>query len=305
MGRSDECNDLVSWRGSPYRAPVRERTRERMRERSRERTRERVPVVVQGPGSRRRLSLARALWAGAEATVTLGVVVLLLVVHQLWWTNRQARQGAEHQVQALEREWGREWGQSHPEQRRQNKENKGDEGGESGEPSAGSGGEERRPTQRVRTPAPRWDQAYAVLRIPRLGVVAPVAQGIAKKGVLDKGYVGHYPQTAQPGEAGNFAVAGHRNTHGEPFRHINRLRAGDEIKIETRDAVYVYAVGKGLARTSPRDTGVIARVPRSIVRPGAGYSDPGYYLTLTTCTPEYSSRYRLVVWGTLKSMSPR
>ena len=60
-----------------------------------------------------------------------------------------------------------------------------------------------------------------------------------------------------------------------------------------------------LAQTSPRDTGVIRPVPRSLTVPGYGYDDPGHYLTLTTCTPEYSSRYRLVVWGKLTSMRPR
>lgn len=148
-----------------------------------------------------------------------------------------------------------------------------------------------------RTPAPRWDQAYAVIRIPRLGLTAPVAQGISKRGVLDKGYVGHYPRTAQPGRAGNFALAGHRNTHGEPFRHINRLRRGDRIDVETRDAVYTYTVDRTLGQTSARDSGVIAAVPRSNVKPYAGYSTAGSYVTLTTCTPEFTSRYRLVVWG--------
>lgn len=169
---------------------------------------------------------------------------------------------------------------------------------------SGTGGPRRDQGARPRT-TPRWDQAYAVLRIPRLGVVAPVAQGVGKKGVLDKGYVGHYPGTAQPGEAGNFAVAGHRNTHGEPFRHINRLRAGDEVRVETREAIYLYVVDKGVAQTSPRDTGVIATVPRSTVQPSAGYSEPGYYLTLTTCTPEFTSTHRLVVWAKLTSMRPR
>ncbi|MFF3245030.1 class E sortase [Streptomyces sp. NPDC002870] len=269
------------------------------------RERERIPVVVQGRSSRRRATLAHGLWAGAEIAVTLGVVVLLLVVHQLWWTNRQARQGAEHKVQALEREWEDpaddtgdrgDWGEGVPQ-------DTGDVVDET-VPGEAAASPVRDQSGARRTP-PSWDQAYAVLRIPRLGVVAPVAQGIAKKGVLDKGYIGHYPQTAQPGEAGNFAVAGHRNTHGEPFRYINRLRGGDEINVETRDGVYVYVVDQGVSQTSPRDTAVIARVPRSIVKPDAGYSEPGYYLTLTTCTPEYSSKYRLVVWGKLKSMSPR
>ncbi|WP_406733870.1 class E sortase [Streptomyces sp. NBC_01794] len=265
-----------------------------------------MPVVAQGRGSRRRATFARGLWTSAEVTVTLGVVVLLLVVHQLWWTNREARQGAEHKVQALEREWGREGGGEAPSV---------EVPGEpvpAGTPAAGETGTGTAteapgssPARRAAARTPRWDQAYAVLRIPRLGVVAPVAQGIGRKGVLDKGYVGHYPQTVQPGEAGNFAVAGHRNTHGEPFRYINRLRGGDEVRVETREGVYVYVVDKGVAQTSSRDTGVIAAVPRSMVNTGAGYSAPGYYLTLTTCTPEYTSKYRLVVWAKLTSMRPR
>ncbi|NWF30058.1 class E sortase [Streptomyces sp. PKU-EA00015] len=238
-----------------------------------------------GAGRRRaRAALARGLWAAAEVTVTLGVVVLLLVVHQLWWTNQQARQGAERQVRALERDWGRE----------------------AGAPDGRPAPTRRNPQESPEPPeTPRWDQAYAVLRIPRLGVVAPVAQGIGKHGVLDRGYIGHYPGTAQPGQAGNFAVAGHRNTHGEPFRYIDRLRTGDTVRIDTREGVFDYAVDQRLPQTTPRDTGVIAPVPRSLVRPSAGYGEPGYYLTLTTCTPEFSSRYRLVVWAKLTSMRPR
>ncbi|MPY55406.1 class E sortase, partial [Streptomyces acidicola] len=148
-------------------------------------------------------------------------------------------------------------------------------------------------------------QAYAVLTIPRLGLRVPVAEGISKQNVLNKGYAGHYPRTAQPGQAGNFALAGHRNTHGEPFRYINRLRRGDEVRVETRAALYTYVVDRTLARTTPGDGGVIRPVPRSSVKPSYGYGAPGYYLTLTTCTPEYTSTYRLVVWGKLRSMHAR
>lgn len=123
--------------------------------------------------------------------------------------------------------------------------------------------------------------------------------------MLDKGYVGHYPQTDQPGRVGNFALAGHRNTHGEPFRYINRLEAGDELRVETRSDVFTYVVDRLLPETLPRDSGVIADVPRSGVKPSYGYRESGYYITLTTCTPEYTSRYRLIVWGKLKSARPR
>ncbi|MFE0653047.1 class E sortase [Streptomyces sp. NPDC059534] len=268
----------------------------------RARVRERVPVVVQGRGRRR--TGARVLWIGAETVVTCGVVVLLLVVHQLWWTNRLARAEAREQVSVLEREWGAEWGISPPVDA---------EG--AGEPvvSAPPAG----PTEPVGTGAPVGEPereppsggssagtasaAFAVLRIPRLGLSAPVAHGVSKRSVLDKGYVGQYPGTAGPGGVGNFALAGHRNTHGEPFRYIDRLREGDRIYVRTRARTYVYRVDQVLPRTAPRDVGVIRPVPRSVVKPSYGYSAAGAYLTLTTCTPEFSSAYRLVVWARLVS----
>ncbi|WP_404959925.1 class E sortase [Streptomyces sp. 147326] len=262
-------------------------------------------MVVQGGRRARRVGLVGVLWAAAELTVTVGVVVLLLVVHQVWWTNRQAAAAAQDQVQALERSWGRA--------PTPDPVGPPDALGPSDlpEPAATVAGPEPVPGSartagpgRSARPAPAGpsarDRAYAVLRVPRLGLVVPVAQGIDKRAVLDKGYVGQYPGTAGPGERGNFALAGHRNTHGEPFRYVNRLRAGDELIVDMRGRRYTYVVGKILSETTERDTGVIAPVPRSLVKPDQGYGEPGAYITLTTCTPEYSSKYRLVVWGTLK-----
>ncbi|MFF2792585.1 class E sortase [Streptomyces sp. NPDC058049] len=267
--------------------------------------RDRVPVVVQGSGRRgRRAGLAGVLWAAAELIVTVGVVVLLLVVHQGWWTNRQAAAAAQEQVQALERAWG-----EGPVVGGGAEVGAGAGGGGGGGPVVGpepsgpaDSGAAPAATRPAAGPAARpseRDRAYAVLRIPRLGLVVPVAQGVDKRAVLDRGYAGQYPGTAGPGAQGNFALAGHRNTHGEPFRYINRLRAGDELIVDMRGRRYTYAVGKVLGETTERDTGVIAPVPRSVVKPDQGYSEPGAYITLTTCTPEYTSKYRLVVWGTL------
>ncbi|WP_326674538.1 class E sortase [Streptomyces sp. NBC_01257] len=266
--------------------------------------RERIPVVVQRDPRRRRLA-ARGLWTSAELVVTLGVVLLLLVAHQLWWTNRQARAEAAHTVQDLQRDWGdpeegerTDTGPAVPDP---SDPAGADASGEPADDSPAVGAGDRD----AAASAPRRSQAYAVIRIPRIGLTAPVAQGISKRGVLDKGYAGHYPGTAQPGGSGNFALAGHRNTHGEPFRYINRLRSGDRITVETRDAVYTYTVDKTLARTLPGDGGVVAAVPRSNVKPYVGYRAAGSYLTLTTCTPEFTSRYRLVVWGKLTGVRGR
>ncbi|MEU5297330.1 class E sortase [Streptomyces umbrinus] len=264
----------------------------------------RVPVVHQ-QARRRRARYARLLWNGAEILVTLGVVLMLLVVHQLWWTNRQAREGAERKVQALEQEWAGEGDGGSVSDRGSTTPGDGDSDSDGDRAGAGLRSAPDSASATNPTPRPRWAQAYAILTIPRLGLRVPVAEGISKANVLNKGYVGHYPGTAQPGRDGNFALAGHRNTHGEPFRYINRLRRGDRIEVETPAAVYTYVVDRTLAQTSAGDGGVIREVPRSEVRPSYGYTDPGYYLTLTTCTPEYTSKYRLVVWGKLGFMRPR
>ncbi|WP_369236193.1 class E sortase [Streptomyces sp. R21] len=267
----------------------------------------RAPGIVHHRTRRRRALRRRVVWTGGEVLVTVGVLLMLLVVHQLWWTNREARQGAERKVQALEREWER--GKS-ARPRESSPAVEGD-GPVSGTPSPGR--EKQRQTRtgdsegaaNNTSPQPSWSQAYAVLRIPRLGLRVPVAEGVSKQNVLNKGYVGHYKDTQQPGRAGNFALAGHRNTHGEPFRYLNRLRPGDTVTVETEAATFTYVVDRTLPQTSARDGGVIRSVPRSTVRPSYGYTEPGYYITLTTCTPEYTSRYRLVVWGKLRSMRPR
>ncbi|MFE9065914.1 class E sortase [Streptomyces violaceusniger] len=244
---------------------------------------------------RGRAVLARGLWTAGELAVTLGLVVLLLVVHQLWWTNRQARAGARHEVGVLERQWH-------------------DGAAESATPAPGatrsSDSPQRDGRDRDRATGgggggPRRDQAYAVLRIPRIGLTVPIAEGISRAAVLNKGYVGHYPRTAQPGQAGNVALAGHRNTHGEPFRQLDEVRPGDTVRIDTADAHYTYTVERTLPRTSPADGTVVARVPYSSTHPRYRYTEPGYYLTLTTCTPEFTSRYRLVVWARLRAAAPR
>lgn len=271
-----------------------------MRARRRETYAMRVAVLEHGT-RRRRERRRRAWWTGGELLVTAGLVLLLLVVHQLWWTNREARQGAQRKVEALEREWGRGAGA--------------DSGtaAPAGSPSVSSSSSSPAPGERsVRVTVPdatvanpAGSQSYAVLTIPRLHLRVPVAEGVDRQSVLDKGYAGHYRNTQQPGQAGNFALAGHRNTHGEPFRYINRLVPKDTVQVETEAAVYTYVVDRVLRQTSARDSGVIGRIPRSTVHPAYGYTSPGYYITLTTCTPEYTSRYRLVVWGELVSMRPR
>ncbi len=201
-----------------------------------------------------------------EVFITTGVLMLLFVSYQLWWTNVRAHAQADKETSSLQDDWA------------------------SGKRNPG-------------TFAP--GQGFAILHIPKLDVVVPIAEGVSNKKVLDRGMVGHYSEgalkTAMPdAKTGNFALAGHRNTHGEPFRYINRLTVGDPIVVETQDKYYVYKMASVLPVTSPSNTSVIDPVPK-----GSSFTGPGRYITLTTCTPEFTSKYRLIVWGKMVEERPR
>lgn len=201
-----------------------------------------------------------------EVFITTGVLMLLFVTYQLWWTNVRAHAQAGKEASDLQQDWAN--GKRAP-----------------GEFEPGQG--------------------FAILHIPELDVVVPIAEGVSNKKVLDKGMVGHYGQeplkTAMPSaRTGNFGLAGHRNTHGEPFRYINKLKSGDAVVVETQEEYFVYKVASILPVTPPSNTGVLDPVPKD-----SGFTEPGRYITLTTCTPEFTSKYRLIVWGKMVEERPR
>ncbi|MFI1969966.1 class E sortase [Streptomyces cinnamoneus] len=239
------------------------------------------PPVVTGGRAERRRAAQRAARARrdsigvvvsrltGELFITLGVVMLLFVVYQLWWTNVIAQRQAGGAAKDLQHSWDR---------------------GEGADRDAG---------------AFSPGQGFAIVYIPALDVKAPIAQGIGKHKVLDRGMVGHYAEgplkSAMPWDKqGNFALAGHRNTHGEPFRYVNRLKPGDKIVVETQSAFYTYEMTSRLDQTPPANVRVIDPVPA-----GSGFTGPGRYITLTTCTPEFTSTYRMIVWGKMVDERPR
>ncbi|MFC1431289.1 class E sortase [Streptacidiphilus sp. N1-3] len=215
-----------------------------------------------------------------ELFITLGVVMFLFVAYQLWWTNVTADAYASGSAKTLEKQWG--------------------------PPDGGTGtGTGIPPKDHAPYPSAISEGTkFALIYIPKLDVMTPIAEGVDKDSILDKGLVGHYTgalETAFPWDkTGNFALAGHRNTHGEPFRYINRLVPGDKIVVETAYDYYTYTVTSTLPQTSPSDVGVIAPVP-----PESGFKEPGRYITLTTCTPEFTSKYRMAVWGKLTQDLPK
>lgn len=116
--------------------------------------------------------------------------------------------------------------------------------------------------------------------------------------MLQRG-VGHYLETAMPGEIGNFAMAGHRTTYGKPFNRIAELRDGDVVLIETKDSYFVYRV-TGHQIVPPTQVSVLLPVPD---QPGA--EPTAATLTMTSCHPEFSARERFIVHAELDATYPR
>ncbi|MFD4027777.1 class E sortase [Streptomyces sp. NPDC058576] len=210
----------------------------------------------------------------SELCITVGALIILFVVYFLFWTGVKAADAAEGEIDTLRSQWAREPAAPAP------------------APSA--------------TPAPTPDPApyrdgkpFATMHIPRLGSgwEWPVLEN-TEVTTLQKG-LGHYSGTARPGDTGNFAVAGHRRTYGDPFKDFPELRPGDAVVVNDGTTWFTYRIVKTPYRTVPTDTAVVDPVPR-----GSGFEGAGRYLTLTTCEPEWGSSHRLIVWAHLDATRP-
>ncbi|MFF8710255.1 class E sortase [Streptomyces sp. NPDC015184] len=210
----------------------------------------------------------------SELCVTVGALIVLFVVYVLFWTGVKAADATGEELDALRGQWERT----------------------APVPGARPAPESSKP------PAPaayRDGKPFAMLYIPRFGKgwEWPVLENTEVR-TLQKG-LGHYRGTTRPGGTGNFAVAGHRRTYGDPFKDFPKLRRGDAVLLTDGTTWFTYRIEKPPHRTVPSDTGVIAPVPR-----GSGFDGPGRYLTLTTCDPEWGSSHRLIAWAHLDATQP-
>lgn len=105
----------------------------------------------------------------------------------------------------------------------------------------------------------------------------PVLKGVAKK-QLETG-VGWYPNSAEPGENGNLAIAGYRLTNGQPFHDLLNMKKGDQITLETCTDTYLYEIEVTAAELSvdADDAWVLEAVPGA-----PGKVAEARMLTLTT-----------------------
>lgn len=141
-------------------------------------------------------------------------------------------------------------------------------------------------------------EAIALLRVPAFGedFEVPILAGTDLRD-LNRG-VGHYTSSVMPGQIGNFAIAGHRITHGQPFAKLLELDRGDAVIVETRDAVYTYVIDDPPRDLTVPDTATWVLDPV----PGQPAAKPTQaLLTLTTCQDLFRSPDRSVGFGHLAS----
>ncbi|WP_416977892.1 class E sortase [Streptomyces sp. T028] len=213
------------------------------------------------PRRRRGGRIALAVSVFGELLITAGLVLGLFVVYSLWWTNVVADRHADKQADKVRDNWAQQ-----------------DTG-----PGALDTGD-----------------GIGFLHVPAMRNGEVLVEKGTSTDILNEGVAGYYTDPVKAtlptsGKKGNFTLAAHRDGHGAKFHNIDKLRKGDPIVFETRDDWYVYTVYAVLPETSKYNVEVLGRIPEE-----SGRKKAGHYITLTTCTPVYTSRYRYVVWGELE-----
>lgn len=223
-----------------------------------------------------------------ELMITAGVVLLLFVGWELWWTNIESN---IKQDQALG-----EFFSEVPPVPAAPAPADGPAAPESGE--AGPAPEENFGEPAVLAGS---DLAgtFGVVYIPRFGesYSRPVTSGVGAD-VLDNLGLGHYSDTGAPGQVGNFALAGHRQTHGQVLDQIHTLVPGDRIYVQTREGYYTY-VFRNTEIVLPDRGDVLAPVP---TQPSADPVDR--ILTLTSCNPRFGAQERIIAYSVMESWRP-
>jgi sortase A len=210
-------------------------------------------------------SVARAISRGTgEVLITFGLIVLLFAGYEVWGKSAIVDAHQDELNRQLEQQWAQE---------------------PTVGPSAG-------PSPAAIKPAN--GAVIASVHIPRLKKKWAVVQGVTP---ADIRYApGHYPDTALPGQIGNFSMAGHRTP--AIWWDLDQLKPGDPVLIKTAETWYVYSV-TGHEIVLPTAVQVVAPVPDK-----PGETPTKAMLTMTTCNPKFNNYQRLVVHAELTRSQP-
>ena len=232
------------------------------------------------PRKRRRPSI---LTITGLLLIAVGVSSLGWMGYQYFGTNAPAQEAAKSEVSQLQNQW-----------------NNGD-GIDVPDPSASASAGPNAPSSAAATTGPKYtqaqlDKAMAILTIPLFGpdFKVPILVGTSDY-ALGRG-VGWYENTQLPGQIGNFALAGHRITHGEPFARLLELKPGDTVIIETKSYIFTYVIDASPSKLTVKDvdTWVLDPVPGK-----TGVKPTQALITLTTCQDLFHSPDRSVGFGHL------
>ncbi|AXH89954.1 class E sortase [Micromonospora aurantiaca] len=141
----------------------------------------------------------------------------------------------------------------------------------------------------VKPKPPAEGRPVAGLYIPKFDKHWVVVEGVSPEDI--RYAPGRYPDSAMPGEVGNFSVAGHRIR--STFWRLDEMKAGDAIVVETKTEWLVYRVYQQRI-VKPSQVEVVAPVPG---KPGQKPTEK--LLTLTTCNPKFDNYQRLIIHARL------
>ncbi|MBW3084216.1 Sortase SrtE1 [Austwickia sp. TVS 96-490-7B] len=222
----------------------------------------------------RRSAASRFFGVFGELLVTLGVVVLLFVSWQVWWVTQEATHASQEVVNELGRQFSHAPRSTAP-----------------ATPGAAKGSSLQSKTIPAGTP-------FGLVTVPRFGNgPQPILQGTAIA-QLDQG-VGHEPKSVMPGQIGNFATAGHRDTYSHPYNKIDAFQPNDAIVVEVADGWAIYRYAKHRI-VDPKQVEVYAPVPD---QPGKKPTEA--WMTLIACEPHWTAQRRWVVHAKLELWVPR
>lgn len=263
------------------------------------------------PPPRRRGWGSRLVSGLGQLLVTVGVVLLLFVVYEVYVTDLFGQRKQAAATEAIDKQWAEQ-------------------------APATDTVVVQDPAQLVTDPRQRTPQyttltgeGFAKLYVPAFG--ADYTFTVVEGTDPDDLYIGpgHYADSQLPGQPGNFAVAGHRVSKGAPFNDLGLLNSCDAVVVETQDDWFVYRVLPMEEEKADWATAAGTRPQCAAVTPlGAPYetvagreitlpsdyaqvlpvphvsstdvpADAQRLITLTTCHPQFSDAERMIIHGVL------
>lgn len=219
-----------------------------------------------------------------ELMITFGILIGLFILWTVWWSNLTAGNVLDQEATQIQQEFGEL------------------------PPVKAAAPQEGNPPK---VNPVKKGEAIGIIRIPAFGLdnQTAIKEG-TDKWILDQGVFSHYPESAMPGDIGNFATAAHRDIYGARLRDVHKLEKGMPVIVETKDAFLVYKIiSKEIVK--PEDIYTIEPDPfaakETWKKNGTlpARNPQRRLLTLTTCDPILVASHRYIVYAEFEYWTKR